>query len=189
MPVPQPKEDEPKKDVVQMTRFRKAASLMTPAERSFYGVLCEAVEGRALVFSKVRMEDVIQVKKNLPGKDWAAARGRVRSRHFDFVLCDKERVAPLCAIELNDSSHNSASRKERDDFVNTACKEAGLPLVMYPAKSAYRVAEVREAIEPHLSSQEPQDQVTELTRKEGERLCPRCNAPLLNLPTAKAGGF
>jgi uncharacterized protein with PIN domain len=30
---------------------------------------------------------------------------RINANHFDFVLCDKDELAVVCAIELNDKSH------------------------------------------------------------------------------------
>lgn len=45
--------------------YQKEPALFTAAERSFLGVLEQAVEGRFRVFGKVRVADVITVKTGL----------------------------------------------------------------------------------------------------------------------------
>lgn len=63
-------------------------ALLTPAERSFYGVLISAVGDSALVFSKVRVADVLKPQKGLDRSNWQRAFNRISSKHFDFVLCN-----------------------------------------------------------------------------------------------------
>ena len=46
-------------------------------------------------------------------------RNRVKSRHTDFLLFDRESVRPLLAIELDDASHDRQSRIDCDEFVDS----------------------------------------------------------------------
>ena len=86
--------------------------LLTPAERSLYGVLTEAVQGRHLIFAKVRLLDLVWLPKGTESRQ--SHLNRVQSKHVDFVLCDRDVVRPLMVIELDDSSHDRSDRKDRD---------------------------------------------------------------------------
>jgi hypothetical protein len=114
-----------------------------PAERSFYGVLVQAVGGRYAVCSKVNLADLLFVPA---APDAQAHRNRIDRKHADFVLCETATMRPVAAVELDDASHARTDRKERDELVGRACEAAGLPLVRVPARASYSVAAVAEQV-------------------------------------------
>lgn len=59
-------------------------------------------------------------------------------------MCDKDSLAPLCAIELDDSSHLKESRVERDIFVGKALEAVGLKFKKFKVKKSYAVADIKE---------------------------------------------
>ena len=130
--------------------YRELDALFTPAERSFLGVLLQAVEKDVQVFGKVRVADVIGTRKGLSASDRQRAFNKISSKHFDFILCSKKDLSFLCAIELNDKSHNSKRRKDRDRFLEGACKSAGISLVQIPAKATYNISDIRQSFLPFL---------------------------------------
>ena len=138
--------------------YNKVDALFSPAERSFLGVLALALDERAVILGKVRVADVVSPKKGLPRSEWQKAFNKISAKHFDFLLCDKDDLSILCAIELNDSSHNSRKRKARDDFLEGVCKSADVPLVQVAARSAYRTEEIRESLAPYIPSLVSQEQ-------------------------------
>ena len=97
--------------------YAKQVALFSPAERSFLGVLSEAIGDEAQIFGKVRVADVIMPKKGMSRGEWQKAFNKISGKHFDFILCDKGDLSIICAVELDDSSHQSKSRKERDLFL------------------------------------------------------------------------
>ncbi|HBC3404730.1 TPA: DUF2726 domain-containing protein [Vibrio parahaemolyticus] len=119
------------------------SGLLTKAERSFYGVLQTVVPDELVVMSKVRIADVLYATKGLDRKDSARLFAKISSKHFDFVLCLRTDLSYVAAIELDDSSHQKKSRKDRDEFVELACKSAGLPLYRCRAQYAYQPDELR----------------------------------------------
>lgn len=127
-------------------------ALLTPAERSFYGVLLKARSGTAtFICCKVRLADLVSVRR---GADKPrAAFNRVSAKHVDFVLCDGRDTRPLAAIELDDASHARKSRRDRDDFLAACLSAAGLPLLRVEAARAYSVETLRALVEPHLPPQ------------------------------------
>ena len=128
--------------------------LLTKAERSFYGVLAQAVGTNWLIFAKVRVADVLATKKGLNSSDRQRALNAILAKHFDFVICDPTDCSAKLAIELDDSSHNSVKAQKRDNLVNGACKAAGLPLLRIKAAKGYVVADIRRQVQDALGLQE-----------------------------------
>jgi hypothetical protein len=128
--------------------YESIPTLFTPAERSFYGVLNLAVGDRLIVFGKVRVADVITTRKGLSNSDRQIGRNKIDRKHFDFVLCKPDDLSIVCAVELDDSSHNSKKRMERDKFLNSACASANLILHHFQAKSSYGTSDVASVIFP-----------------------------------------
>ncbi|MCC6492125.1 MAG: DUF2726 domain-containing protein [Pirellulales bacterium] len=124
----------------QQSKFSAQEALLSPAERSFYGVLTQALRVRYVVFAKVRLCDVLKAGDR-------QSLNKIMQKHVDFVLCTPDRVSPILAIELDDKSHTAAKRKERDEFVDTAFAGAGLPLVHVACKRTYDTKEVAAIVE------------------------------------------
>ena len=125
--------------------YRKVA-LFSPAERSFLGVLEQAVGAHYKIFGKVRIADVIETNRGLSGSHRQSAFNRISAKHFDFLLCDKQDLSVVCAIELDDRSHTKSSRQQRDAFVTELCRSVDLPLLRVRASKSYSLSELRENI-------------------------------------------
>jgi hypothetical protein len=108
---------------------------MTKAEISFYHCIKKELTDEHAIFTKVRMEDIIQVKKGIKN-EWSW-RGKIKSRHIDFLICDANTGKIQRAIELNDSTHNRNKQKERDIFVKKAFDSAGIKLLTMTCKKEY----------------------------------------------------
>ena len=124
--------------------YRRRDYLLTKAERSFYGALCQAVGQDHLVFAKVRVADLLWMPKGTEGRQ--SHFNKIQSKHADFVLCDTEQVRPVLVIELDDSSHSTDKRVARDNFLDEAFRVAGLPILRVRCQSGYNIAELREQI-------------------------------------------
>ena len=127
--------------------YRQKGPLFTAAERSFLGVLDAAVSDNYRVFGKVRVADIINPVKGMDRKDWQIAFNKISSKHFDYVLCSKDKLEVIAVIELDDKSHNTKKAIKRDALLESACKSAELNLVRFQAKSGYQVQAVREKID------------------------------------------
>jgi hypothetical protein len=125
-------------------------SLFSPAERSFYGVLQQAVGEKALVFAKVRVADVITPKKGLAKSGRQIALNKITRKHFDFILCNKDDLSFICGIELNDKSHQAEERRKRDEFLVTACESAKFPLIYVNNQSSYNINEIKGDLSGHI---------------------------------------
>ena len=126
--------------------YQRVSVVFSPAERSFFGVLEKAVPPGYRVLGKVRVADVITVKKLGNRAVWQRHFNRISSKHFDFLICRADDLSVVCAVELDDASHKERSRQTRDAFLSKVCGAADLPLIQTPAKHAYSVQEIQEVL-------------------------------------------
>jgi ssDNA-binding Zn-finger/Zn-ribbon topoisomerase 1 len=172
-----------KKPVKSSLPYQTVGSLFTPAERSFLGVLDQAIGENIRIFGKVRVADVITPKKGISKSDWQIAFNKISAKHFDFVLCDKSDLSVKCVIELNDSSHSSKSRNERDEFLSQACDSVNLSLIQIPAKSTYSIVELKGLLSEYLaiSSAKNYGVSNEIANNAASeaKLCPKCSSQMV----------
>ena len=150
--------------------YRRKPYLLSKAERSFYGVLSQAVGDNALIFSKVRVADVLTPQKGLNRANWQRAFNKISAKHVDFLLCDPQDCAVKLAIELDDASHGSAKRQKRDAFLEQACESAGLPLLRIRAARGYGVADIRQQVEAVLFPRQQDSSLEKPEQVEGLRV-------------------
>jgi len=127
-------------------KYKSIGALFSNAEHSFFLVLKQALSENYEVFAKVRIADVLQPEKCASKKNWYTALNRITSKHFDYVLCDKNTFSVVAVIELDDKSHNQSKVKRRDAFVERVCESANLKLLRFQCKSQYQIKTVRDAI-------------------------------------------
>lgn len=119
----------------ELLPYRKKDWLFTRAERAFYDVL-EQVAGETYhIYPKVRLVDLVWLPKNTRQRQGHL--NRVLSKHVDFVLCDRQHIAPVLVIELDDASHDREDRRERDAFVDEALAAAGLDILHIRVQRTY----------------------------------------------------
>jgi hypothetical protein len=128
--------------------YERQAYLLTRAERAFYEVLHRAVAPNLVVFPKVRLADVVKVRKGTEG--WQSHHNRISAKHIDFVVCTCDTLSPALVVELDDSSHERADRQERDALVDSVLASAGLPILHVPARSQYNSAEIGARVQASL---------------------------------------
>lgn len=174
------KQSTDKEEIKELHPYRKVDLFLSNAERSFYGVLSQAVSDNHLVFAKVRVADVIIPDKNSNRSEWQTAFNSISSKHFDYLICKPSDCSVELAVELDDSSHNLEKTQERDDFIEKVCKSADVPLLRVKASNAYIVTNIRETIESMLSGGEVNVESISETPK-----CPRCGSEMILRKTKK----
>lgn len=141
--LPRIQEPEPAMELHYLVRD----SFLSPAERSFYGVVQNMIGSRLVVLTKVNLNDIFYVSR--PNKN-LGDRARIAQKHVDFLVCTPAEMKPIFGIELDDSSHQAPDRKSRDEFVDQVFNVAGLPLLHFIAKHAYTKSEIGEKITPYV---------------------------------------
>ncbi len=102
--------------------------LLTKNEWYFYKKLKPVADKLGYtVLAKIRMADLIDIKRIYSYGERMSYFGRIKSKHVDFALAKPENLLIELLIELDDSSH--IKNKERDDFVNTVYQKTGYKLL------------------------------------------------------------
>jgi len=176
----------------QVPDYRRR-DFLSKAESAFFRVLQQALQQEGLIFAKVRLADLLGPAAGPASGGWQAAFNKIQSKHIDFVLCSTGDVVPRLAIELDDASHRQAKRRDRDQFLETACRSAQLPLLRIPVHRDYLVQELRQQIAQYLDLRPDQHSTQELPAAAepaaAEPLpepvaaaspsCPKCGAPMV----------
>ncbi len=104
--------------------------LLTKKEWAFYKALKPITDKYHLhILAKVRLADLVEVKQGLSNSQYFKAFAKIKAKHVDFVLARPSNLAVLCAIEVDDSSHNDVERQQRDFFLDKVCETVKLPLI------------------------------------------------------------
>ena len=116
--------------------------LCSPAERSFLGALDKIVGKRYRIFAKVRLAEIVDVKKGLSAPARQSAFNRIAGKHIDFIVCNANDLSIIGAIELDDKTHRGRGRHERDQFLDRTLKAAGVAVLRIKAQSSYSIKEI-----------------------------------------------
>lgn len=127
--------------------FKRKKSLITDRERVFYDTLMKVVGNEYLVVPQAHFDEFIESTDT--GTEKFAARGHLERKSVDFLLCDRQSVEPLCAIELDDGTHTAVHRLERDKEEEELLKSVQLPLLRYRTEDVSAetlISDIREAV-------------------------------------------
>jgi len=162
--------------------YRVRDNFLSPAERSFHGVLSCAVGKQAVVCPKVNLADIFFVVR--PNENHRY-RSRIAQKHLDFLLCDPKSMRPIVGIELDDASHARQDRQERDAFVDRVFQAAGLPLIHVPAKGSYSPGELSAQLANYLGKAPasptvaPVEPAKASVAGSGAPVCRKCGVPMV----------
>lgn len=109
--------------------YKRKGFIMTKAENDFFDVINEAVGNSYYVFPQVHLSEFLDYK--VKGQNWDHALHYINQKSVDYLVCDKQYRQPLLAIELDDWSHESEARQQRDANVERMLREAELPLLRF----------------------------------------------------------
>lgn len=101
--------------------------ILTDAEQSFYQKLKELVADRYYIFPQIHLANLLTVKAQ--GKNWKKLFNKVIQKSVDFVLVDKVTFETKLVIELDDHTHLRKNRVDRDSFVDSSLKSAGIAII------------------------------------------------------------
>lgn len=114
------------------TFIQKRKYITTPSEWKFFERLTEFAYWKGvLIFTKVRVWDIIEVKNFSNGNRKFSISSRLDRSHFDFVAVEKATMRIICAIELDDPSHLTKTAQERDEIKDFICNFVWIPLIRF----------------------------------------------------------
>lgn len=114
-------------DNLKNYRYRAKTSIMTRAEERTYRRLVEVFDRKFYVIPQVYLATIFDYK--IRGQDWYGAFQHINRKSVDCVLLNKSTLKLVCAVELDDYTHEWHKRQLRDREVERIFKLAGMPLV------------------------------------------------------------
>lgn len=108
-------------------QYKIKTHLMTRAEEHCFVALERLFGEKYYIAPQVHLSALFEHR--ISGQSWRGAFSHINGKSVDYVLLDKESLKPRCAVELDDSSHNTDERRARDAEVERIFDKAGFPLV------------------------------------------------------------
>ncbi len=133
------KDGEEKVDTEKFTKekslykYSKKNFLLTNAEKDFFLILNELIGDKYYIFPQVHISSLLEHK--IVGQNWKGAFSSINQKSVDFAVYEKGKNLIAFVIELDDKSHNTFERADRDGMVNTILIESGIPVIRI--KNAY----------------------------------------------------
>jgi hypothetical protein len=116
-----------------------------------------------IVLAQVQVSRVLGVKKGSAFHEW---NNRINRLSYDFVVCAKDSTV-IAAIELDDKTHESASRTRTDEKKNKASADAGLRLLRWQARSLPSEQAIRDELLPKALPESASDKAAGPRRSTG----------------------
>lgn len=121
---------EDKKEVLEKVNmdypYKRKEKFMTNAELYLYNFLVENLPSYVVVLPKVRLADVVDVDRRITMDDKYLY--KIAYKHIDYLICDAKSLEIICAIELDDYTHEPQERVEADIFKEEVLKICGIKL-------------------------------------------------------------
>lgn len=159
----------------------KSDALLSPAERSFYGILTQLYGESYRIFAKVRIADILQPMTGLNASERTSAQNKINMKHVDFLVCERETIKPIAAVELDDSSHARSDRRIRDTFVDQAFATASVPLIHFENRRSYVLADIEAEVSKYIGGAVERDineSVQEKSDEDAAPVCPKCGGQM-----------
>ncbi len=109
-----------------MPQSYELKAILSPMEEQLYSWLKASGGDRCVILCKPQLSEFI---KHGPER---GAFNRISQKSVDFLICRPHDLTPMLAIELDDKTHHSRHRRQRDEFVNNLFAAIGLPLLRLP---------------------------------------------------------
>lgn len=166
--------------------YKKRDDFLSASELSFYQTLGTFLENKVTICPKVAVKEIVFIGNGV-GKEYMKFFNYIAKKHVDFVLCDARTMQVMCAVELDDKSHQREARKQRDAFVDRVLATSQIPLFHIKTQSGYTREDLKEILNCFLPEEptklEIADEIaikTETFQEEiNDPICPKCNIPMV----------
>lgn len=120
----------------------KLKPIMSEYERKFYNILKD-LEEEYIIVPQLNLASVITKINN--NKYYSEL-----FRNIDFAIFSKDYNTLLLLIEINDKTHNTKKRKDRDLKVKKICNDINVPIInfysTYPNEKEYVLKRIKNII-------------------------------------------
>jgi len=130
--------------------YTRIDAILSLNEQACYQSLCKATADLPLiVLAQIQISKLAKVSPKTSNR--LAWHNKLDRKSVDFVICDRDLLRTVLAIEVDDKSHSKPARVSRDKFVNAVFEKIGTPLLRIPAASTYDPETLRKLLLEHLA--------------------------------------
>ena len=130
--------------------FMRKTQLFSPVEHQFLDMIERAVGNEFRVMCRVRLTDVLSLRRNTNKKMAKSALIKATGKQLDYVLVSKTDMTPVLALDLVHNMGPEGHKTKRDFFVTGALDSAGIPHARIKARHGYKIEDIRACIEAKL---------------------------------------
>lgn len=109
--------------------YKHKPYILTAREAGFYKRLLQVVDGKYFIFPQVHLSSL--ATNTTTGNYQKAGFQRSNRRSVDYVLADPSTLQAVYAVELDDSTHDTAKGRAVDAIKTDILAQAGIPLVRF----------------------------------------------------------
>lgn len=176
--------------------YEKKDALLSPAEKLLFDALQSAVATDYWLLAKVAVTDVIEMKSTHGG----TLPNSFPGKQFAFVVCAKNTLQILCAIEFNEKIQTQDGSTLSDSPLISLCAKAKIPLLNVARQLKYDAQQLRAQLDQEMNVfeiQKPQPKILSAAVENvapAERLshtttlhaCPKCLGAMVKRKTKTA---
>jgi hypothetical protein len=129
--------------------FDSKASVFTPAEKNFQNLIEQAMGHKYRVLNRVKLSDVVTIRNGVSNRASQSAATNAEGKYLDFVICERQTMKLLGAIDLVDTQGKGYKIK-KDWFISGALEAASIPHLRIKVKANYTLEEIRACINSRL---------------------------------------
>lgn len=129
--------------------FDSKNAIFTPAEKNFQNLVEQAMGSKYRVINRVKLADIVTIRNGISDRASQSAVNNAEGKYLDFVICDRETMKLLGAIDLVDTKGKGYKIK-KDWFVSGALEAASIPHLRIKVKANYTLDEIRACINSRL---------------------------------------
>lgn len=110
-------------------KYEVKSRIMTDRELIFFEKLTNVAGSKYAVIPQVHLSAFLNHK--VKGQNWKGAFSVINGKSVDYLLVNKNTKQPAIAVELDDYTHQSEARIERDRKVEDIMTQSGMRLVRF----------------------------------------------------------
>lgn len=152
---------------------RAEASLFFIMNKTFNSLLACIGKG-IVIFPKIRLADIIEV--STPLKSRKELLYRIAYKHIDYLICDRDTLGLVCAVELDDFYHTRSDKIARDNFVDSTLRDCGVQI--------FRVNIPIKDVTPNSL-----DNISDYILDYYSPICPKCGKLMMSMKSRRSKSY
>lgn len=129
--------------------FDSKNAVFTPAEKNFQNLVEQAMGTKYRIINRVKLVDIVTIRNGVSDRASQSAVNNAEGKYLDFVICERDTMKLLGAIDLVDTQGKGYKIK-KDWFVSGALEAASIPHLRIKVKANYTLDEIRACINSRL---------------------------------------